>query len=97
MYNFDAVFPKSNDSEITKVLALQEELSLHKKKMTDVPEAMITIKFPFAVQTAASEKTIFGVEDDEGCKIIRLELPALKKNYAQSETLINFSKSSNRT
>lgn len=91
MYNITRIFKNENGIENTRILALQKKLSLHRQTHSEIPEGILKFKFPFAVQS--SEKAIMGYTDEEhGCKLLRIEIPALKKLYGKTDDIIKFDK-----
>lgn len=92
MFNVAMSFKKDNGKEIPKILALEEELQQKRESINDIPEGIIRIKLPFTVQTAMENQIITGFEDKDGCRMFRIELPAIIKRYAQSEVAIKFEK-----
>lgn len=57
----------------------------------EIPESVITVKFPFPVQTSPSDHVIVGYsERNVGCKVLKIVLPAVRKSYSKMEKLVNF-------
>lgn len=93
MFNISSVFKKDGGKEIPKIVALQEQLINHRESQYDTPDTTMTIRLPFAVQTNSAEHIVTGFEDKEsGCKLLRIELPAIKKYYSHTITEIKFEK-----
>lgn len=91
LYNISSIF-KKDSKDITKIMALQEQLLKHRNTINDIPKDKLTIKLPFPVQTNTAEHIITGYEDKDGSRIMRIELPGMKKNYAQLHQEIKFGK-----
>lgn len=90
LFNPNVLFENEIDVQ-PKILSLHEELMKCRESHMDIPESVITIKFPFAVQTSPTEHIIKGFsEANVGCKIMKIELPAVRKSYAQVENVVAF-------
>lgn len=83
---------EGGEKPLHKILAIEGELSLCRDNMKSTPITEISIRLPFAVQTSPAEHIIHGYEGADGCKVLRIELPAFKKLYSKTETIINFEK-----
>lgn len=87
------IFKKENEANyIFKTLAIEAELSKFRQNMMDIPKAVIKIKLPCVVQTSSCDQKVIGFEGKDGCKLLRIEIPAHKKSYARSETIVKFEK-----
>lgn len=92
MYNLRPLFEKENPHEIRpKILCLQEELMKCRDSHLDVPEGIISVKFPFPIVTLQSEHIVMGFsEPNVGCKILKVEVPAVRKIYSTIEKHVSF-------
>lgn len=89
MLSIDNIFKKEKEIAIPKIIALEEQLSMFKETQNGIPESIIQIKFPFTVHPSTSDHVVVGIEED-GCKMLRIELPAYNKKYGPVEQKITF-------
>lgn len=91
LYNISSIF-KKDVKNVTKIMALQEQLAKHRNTINDEPQNKLTIQLPFPVQTNTAEHVVTGYEDKDGSRIMCIELPGIKQNYTQLHTNIKFGK-----
>lgn len=72
------------------IIALEEELANHRLTAEQIPQATITLIFPFPVDCNEKMHKVAGLKGEDGAHILKIELPALRKTFVKSETIIKF-------
>lgn len=91
-YEVRALFEKENPVESEpKILSLLEQLGKCRDSHVDVPESIVQVQFPFPIQTQPSNHILVGYnETSVGCKMLKIEVPAVRKYYSKTEKVVSF-------
>lgn len=76
--------------ENPKIIAIEEDLSNYRSTTNEIPSFKIEVILPCQVETNPNSHFVKGYLDNDGTRIVRIELPVMKKEYSRNEKVISF-------